>query len=264
MLPDIRGYTREDFWMRPASETNRQHHQTINTKDTQLLDLEGYGPLLLAGARLTVYVGVCAMMIAVLLGLIGMWCKFSRSVFVRFLADTYTTVIRGVPELVLILLVFYGVPTLIQDVSAMIGRPVYVSLDPFTAGVATIGFIYGAFSTEVFRGAYLAVPKGQIEAAQACGMSRALTFRRIVLPQMMRFALPGLGNVWMVLIKATALISVIQLPELMRSADIASRNTRKPFTFFFAASLIYLAITIISNLVQQWAEKRAAKGIRRA
>lgn len=229
-----------------------------------MLDLEGYGPLLLQGARLTVYVGVCAMLIAVLLGMIGMWCKFSRSALVRFLADTYTTVIRGVPELVLILLVFYGVPTLIQDVSSLLGRPVFVSLDPFTAGVATIGFIYGAFSTEVFRGAYLAVPKGQIEAAQACGMSRTLTFRRIVLPQMMRFALPGLGNVWMVLIKATALISVIQLPELMRSADIASRNTRQPFTFFFAASLIYLAITIVSNLVQQWAEKRAAKGVRRA
>ncbi|MFW5874650.1 MAG: ABC transporter permease, partial [bacterium] len=131
-------------------------------------------------------------------------------------------------------------------------------------GVLTIGFIYGAFSTEVFRGAYLAVPRGQIEAARACGMSGPLTFRRILLPQMMRFALPGLGNVWMVLIKATALISVIQLPELMRSADIAARNTRKPFTFFLAASLIYLGITIISNIVQQWAEKRAERGIRRA
>ncbi|MBS3809733.1 MAG: ABC transporter permease subunit, partial [Desulfobacterales bacterium] len=97
-----------------------------------------------------------------------------------------------------------------------------------------------------------------------CGMSAPLTFRRILLPQMMRFALPGLGNVWMVLIKATALISVIQLPELMRSADIASRNTKKPFTFFLAASLIYLVITIVSNLVQQWAEKRAYRGVRRA
>lgn len=229
-----------------------------------MFDLDGYGPLLMQGAKLTIYVGVCAMVIAIGLGLIGVLCKFSRSATVRFCVNTYTTVVRGVPELVLILLVYYGVPTLVQDLSAALGHPVYLSLDPFISGTATIGFIYGAFSTEVFRGAYIAVPKGQIEAAHACGMSPALTFRRIILPQMMRFAIPGLGNVWMVLIKATALISVIQLPELMRSADIAARNTHKPFTFFFAASLIYLSITVISNIIQQWAEKRADRGIRRA
>jgi His/Glu/Gln/Arg/opine family amino acid ABC transporter permease subunit len=226
--------------------------------------LEGYGPLLLQGAKLTVYVGVSSMAIAIVLGLIGLLCKLSASPVVRFLADIYTTVIRGIPELVLILLVYYGLPTLIQDITAALGFPVYISLNPFAAGILTIGFIYGAFSTEVFRGAYLAVPRGQIEAARACGMSGSLTFRRILLPQMMRFALPGLGNVWMVLIKATALISVIQLPELMRSADIAARNTRKPFTFFMVASLIYLGITIVSNVIQQWAEKRAARGIKRA
>lgn len=219
---------------------------------------------MLQGAKLTIYVGVCSMVIAIGIGLIGVLGQLSKSPVVRFLVNTYTTVVRGIPELVLILLVYYGVPTLIQDISAMFGHQIYVSLDPFISGTATIGFIYGAFSTEVFRGAYLAVPKGQIEAARACGMSGALTFRRITLPQMMRYALPGLGNVWMVLIKATALISVIQLPELMRSADIASRNTRKPFTFFFAASLIYLAITIISNIMQQWAEKRASRGVRSA
>jgi His/Glu/Gln/Arg/opine family amino acid ABC transporter permease subunit len=229
-----------------------------------LFDLEGYGPLLLQGARLTIYVGVSSMILAVALGLIGVLCKISSSPVVRFFIDIYTTVVRGIPELVLILLIYYGVPTLVQDISIWLGNPVYISLDPFVSGTITIGFIYGAFSTEVFRGAYLAVPAGQIEAARACGMNGSLTFRRIILPQMMRHALPGLGNVWMVLIKATALISVIQLPELMRSADIAARNTRKPFTFFFAASLIYLAITIISIIVQQWAEKRASRGVRRA
>ncbi|WP_291321712.1 ABC transporter permease [Desulfonatronospira sp.] len=224
-------------------------------------ELHGYGWLLIQGAKLTLYVGISAMILAIGLGLLGVLCKFSNSALLRFLANTYTTVIRGIPELILILLVYYGTPTLIQDISAMFGAPVFISLDPFVAGTATIGFIYGAFSTEVFRGAYLAVPKGQIEAARACGMSRALTFRRVTLPQMMRYALPGLGNVWMVLIKATALVSVIQLPELMRNADIAARATREPFTFFFAASLIYLLITIGSNLVQQWAEKRASRGI---
>ena len=229
-----------------------------------MLDLQGYGGLLFKGAKLTVYVGVSAMVIAMILGLIAALCKLSKSRIVVVLAETYTTIIRGVPELVLILLVYYGAPTLLQNLLALFGKDVYVPVNPFVAGVCTIGFIYGAFATEVFRGAYLAVPKGQIEAARACGMGSALTFRRIILPQMWRFALPGLGNVWMVLIKATALISVIQLPELMRSADIAARATRKPFTCFLAASLIYLAITIASNAFQQWAEARASRGVRRA
>ena len=228
-----------------------------------MIDLQGYGWLLLKGAQLTILVGLASMVIAVLLGLLGSWGKLSANRFARMLAGTYTTVIRGIPELVLILLVYYGVPTLIQDLSAAAGREILVDLNPFTAGVGTIGFIYGAFATEVFRGAYLAVPKGQIEAARAMGMSTSLTFLRITLPQMWRFALPGLGNVWMVLIKATALISVIQLPELMRNADIASRATRMPFTFYFMASLLYLVITIASMMLQQKAEAWAGRGVRR-
>jgi His/Glu/Gln/Arg/opine family amino acid ABC transporter permease subunit len=229
-----------------------------------VLDLEGYGWLLFEGAKVTIHVGISAMVIATVLGLLAALCKISKSRIMRFFAEIYTTLIRGVPELVLILLVYYGAPTLIQDIMTLFGKDVYISINPFSAGVATIGFIYGAFAAEVFRGAYVAVPKGQIEAAKACGMNDILTFRRITLPQMWRFALPGLGNVWMVLIKATALISVIQLPELMRNADIAARATRKPFTCFFAASLFYLAITIASNLFQKWAETRANRGVRRA
>lgn len=228
-----------------------------------MIDLQGYGWLLLKGAQLTILVGLASMVIAVLLGLLGSWGKLSANRIARMLAGTYTTVIRGIPELVLILLVYYGVPTLIQDLSAAAGREILVDLNPFTAGVGTIGFIYGAFATEVFRGAYLAVPKGQIEAARAMGMSTSMTFLRITLPQMWRFALPGLGNVWMVLIKATALISVIQLPELMRNADIASRATRMPFTFYFMASLLYLVITIASMMLQQKAETWAGRGVRK-
>ena len=115
----------------------------------------------------------------------------------------------------------------------------------------------------MFRGAYLAVPRGQLEAAHAIGMNRLLVARWVLLPQMWRFALPGLGNVWIVLIKATSLISVIQLPELLRNADIAARAVRLPFTFYFAASLMYLAITIVSMLGQQRLEAWAGRGIRR-
>ena len=229
-----------------------------------MLDLRGYGWMLWQGLELTILVGLGAMAVALALGLIGAWGKLSRARAGRWAAGTYTTVIRGVPELLLILLVYYGVPTLIQDIAEGAGYEIIVDLNPFVAGVVTIGFIYGAFATEVFRGAFLAVPRGQIEAARAIGMSRALTFRRIVLPQMWRFALPGLGNVWMVLIKATALISVIQLPELMRNAQIAMGATKLPFTFFFVASLFYLGITIVSMVVQRRAETWANRGVRRA
>ncbi len=228
------------------------------------LDLHGYGWMLWRGLGLTILVGLGAMGLAVALGLLGAWGKLSRYRAARWLAGTYTTVIRGVPELILILLVYYGVPTLVQDLAASAGRDLRVDLNPFVAGIATIGLIYGAFATEVFRGAIQAVPRGQIEAARAFGMGRALLLRRVVLPQMWRFALPGLGNVWMVLIKATALISVIQLEELMRSADIAARATRLPFTFFFAASLFYLGITIASMLIQRriesWSYRGAPRG----
>ena len=220
--------------------------------------------MLWQGLELTILVGLGAMAVALALGLIGAWGKLSRARAGRWAAGTYTTVIRGVPELLLILLVYYGVPTLIQDIAEGAGYEIIVDLNPFVAGVVTIGFIYGAFATEVFRGAFLAVPRGQIEAARAIGMSRTLTFRRIVLPQMWRFALPGLGNVWMVLIKATALISVIQLPELMRNAQIAMGATKLPFTFFFVASLFYLGITIVSMVVQRRAEAWANRGVRRA
>jgi His/Glu/Gln/Arg/opine family amino acid ABC transporter permease subunit len=224
-----------------------------------LFNLKGYGWMLWEGVQLTIVVGVLSMIAAVFLGLIGAWGKLSGSPVARILAGIYTTMIRGVPELVMILLVYYGVPTLIQDVF-----DIEIDFNPLIAGVATIGFIYGAFSTEVFRGSYLSVPRGQIEAAKAAGMNRILLFRRILLPQMWRFALPGLGNVWMVLIKATALVSVIQLPELMRNADIASRATRLPFTCYFAASLIYLLMTVVYMSIQQRAETWANRGIRKA
>jgi His/Glu/Gln/Arg/opine family amino acid ABC transporter permease subunit len=161
-----------------------------------LLDLKGYGWMLWEGLQLTLAVGVCALLLAMLMGLVGAWGKLSRNPVARTAAATYTTVIRGVPELLLLLIVYYGTPTLIQDVAEGFGHDIIIDVNPFIAGVMTLGFIYGAFSTEVFRGAILAVHKGQIEAAYAAGMSRAQMVRRILLPQVWRFALPGLGNVW--------------------------------------------------------------------
>ncbi len=227
-----------------------------------MFDLQGYGWMLWEGLIVTLLIGLCSLVLAVLLGLLGAWGKLASNRPARALANTYTTVIRGIPELLLLLIIFYGTPTLVQNLAARFGYDIILDFNPFIAGVLTIGFIYGAFATEVFRGAFQAVPTGQIEAARACGMSRGLAFRRVMLPQVWRFALPGLGNVWMVLIKATALISVIQLDELMRKAFIAMGATKLPFTFFFIASLLYLGITIVSMLGQQRIAAWANRGVK--
>lgn len=229
-----------------------------------MFDLQGYEMLILKGARLTLLVGVLSLFIAIVIGLFGAWAKLSKSRLARTVVEIYTTVFRGVPELVLILLIYYGFPTIIQNVFSGLGYEVTLDFNPFISGVFTLGLIYGAFTTEVFRGAFMAVPPGQVEVAKALGMNRALIARRILLPQMLRFALPGIGNVWMVLIKATALISVIQLSELMRNTELASRSTRMPFTCFFLASLLYLAITAASAFGQKYLERYANRGIRRA
>ena len=229
-----------------------------------MFDLQGYEMLILKGARLTLLVGVISLFVAIILGLFGAWAKLSKSRLANVMVEIYTTVFRGVPELVLILLIYYGFPTLVQNGMELLGFDIILDFNPFISGVCTLGIIYGAFTTEVFRGAFMAVPPGQVEVAKALGMNKTLIVRRILLPQMLRFALPGIGNVWMVLIKATALISVIQLTELMRNAEVASRATRMPFTCFFLASLIYLAITAASTFIQKHLEKYANRGVRRA
>lgn len=226
-----------------------------------MIDLQGYGWMLWDGVQLTVVVSVFAMAGAIVVGLGAAFAKVSGSKVLSVAGEAYTTIVRGIPELVLLLLVYYGLPTLIQDASASLGYPVVVSLNPFAAGIAAITFIYGAFACEVFRAAYNAVPRGQFEAAAMLGLRPVIAYRFVILPQIMRYALPGLGNVWMVLVKATALISIIQLPELMRNADVAARATRMPFTFFFAACLLYLAITAVSMLLQARAEQWASRGV---
>lgn len=223
-------------------------------------DLEGYGWLLLDGLALTLGVAIASMVGALALGLLAALGKLFAPRAGRALIEVYTTFVRGVPELVLLLLIYYGLPTLVQDTATNMGFDVRLSINPFVAGIGTLTLIYAAFACEVFRAAYLALPSGQREAAYALGLSKSVTFRKVELPQMFRFALPGLGNVWMVLVKATALISIIQLPELMRNADIAARSTRQPFTFFFAACLLYLAITAVSMWGQARLERRAARG----
>lgn len=221
-----------------------------------MFELGGYTPMIIGGLKNTLLVGCLSMLLATVYGILGAIAYESNNRILRYSARTYTLVIRGVPELILLLLVFYGAPQLIRETSALLGFELNVQLDPFVAGTLTIAFIYGAFCTEVFRGAFNSIPKGQAEAARALGMSTALIYRKVLIPQAAIRALPGLSNVWMILVKATALISVIQLEEVMRMTKIAANATREPFTAYFFASLLFLGITVLSMLGQRMLEKR--------
>ena len=225
--------------------------------------LKGFGPLLLQGTWMTIKLSLLALLVSVLIGLLGASAKLSRAAFVRIPAQAYTTLIRGVPDLVLMLLIFYSLQTWLSALTDAMGWE-YIEIDPFTAGVITLGFIYGAYFTETFRGAILAVPRGQSEAAVAYGLSRGQRFRYVVFPQMMRVALPGIGNNWMVLLKATALVSIIGLADLVKAAQDAGKSTYQLFYFLVLAALIYLLITSASNLALRWLERRYNVGSREA
>lgn len=221
-----------------------------------MLDLHGYGPSLLDGTLLTIAAALLSLLLAVTLGMAGALARLSGSRLLAGAAVVYTTLIRGVPDLVLMLLVFFGGQMLVNQLAPMLGHEDYVDVSPFTAGVGTIGFIYGAYMTETFRGAILAVPAGQLEAGHAFGMSRRQVFVRILLPQMIRHALPGFGNNWLVLLKTTALLSVLGLDDVLRKAGLAAGATREPFTFYIAVAAIYLLLTSVSILLLAWAERR--------
>jgi histidine transport system permease protein len=225
--------------------------------------LKGFGPLLLQGTWMTVKLSVMSLLLAIVLGLLGASAKLSKAAVLRVPAQVYTTLIRGVPDLVLMLLIFYSLQTWLTSFTEAMEWD-YIEIDPFAAGVITLGFIYGAYFTETFRGAILAVPRGQVEAATAYGLSRAQRFRFVVFPQMMRFALPGIGNNWQVVLKATALVSIIGLADLVKASQDAGKSTYQLFYFLVLAALIYLVITSVSNFALRWAERRYAAGSREA
>ena len=175
----------------------------------------GYGSTILDGTWLTVQLALLSMAVAIALGLLGAAFRLSPVKWLALLGETYAAVIRGIPDLVLILLIFYGGQEMLNRVLELSGYEGYVDINPFVAGVGTLGFIYGAYLSETFRGAFMAIPKGQGEAGLAYGMSPLRVFFRILVPQMIRLAIPGFTNNWLVLIKATALISLVGLQDMM-------------------------------------------------
>ncbi|MCP3867423.1 MAG: ABC transporter permease [Gammaproteobacteria bacterium] len=228
-----------------------------------MFDLQGFGDQLLLGVWMTLRVAAGGLVMGLLLGLVGAGLKLSKSRIAYGIGATYTTVIRGIPELLVVLIIYFGSAGLLTKMAGWFGHDGYVELSPLLAGIIALGIAFGAYATEVFRGAIQAIPEGQTEAAAACGMSQWQTFFRIVLPQAWRVAIPGLGNLFQVLLKDTALISVVGLDELMRKSQIAISNTKEPFTFYFVAALIYLSITVIVMIGQRYAENWASRGVAR-
>ena len=225
--------------------------------------LQGYGPLRLSGPWQTVKLAVLSLILSFILGLLGAGAKLSRNRVTNGIGTLYTTLIRGVPDLVLMLLLFYSIQIWLNQLTDLMSWD-QIDIDPFAAGVLVLGFIYGAYFTETFRGAFLSVPRGQLEAGAAYGMSSWQVFTRVMFPQMMRFALPGIGNNWQVLVKATALVSIIGLADVVKAAQDAGKSTFNMFFFILVAALIYLAITTVSNLVLRQLERRYSLGVRHA
>ncbi|HBL7237443.1 MULTISPECIES: ABC transporter permease [Serratia] len=205
-----------------------------------------YLPLLAQGAALSLCVMLVSLAVALALGLVNALIKLFGPRWLRWVSTGYTTLVRGIPELVIMLLLFFGGEMLVNGALGLLGLGP-LRFNTFISGVLAIGFVFGAYYTETFRGAFLTVERGQLEAAMAYGMSPGQVFRRVLLPQMLSFAIPGINNNWLGLMKASALVSILGLEDMVWLAEQAGRATQKPFLFYFLVALIYMAITAISS-----------------
>ncbi len=237
--------------------------------------LDGYlYPYLLSGFVLTLQLALASLALSVVLGVLGAVARLSPSPVLRTVAGAYTTLVRGVPDIVLMFLVFFGGQILVNDLGAGLSDlgdrwnlPLgwdYLEISEFAAGVFTIGFIFGAYMTETFRGGILAVSHGEIDAGHAFGLSPIRVFFRITLPLSVRHALPGFGNNWLVLAKATALVSVIGLEDMVFRAAQAGNTLREPFTFYLVVGALYLLITGVSDVGLRYLNRRYRVGVREA
>ncbi|BBM89172.1 ABC transporter permease [Spirochaetota bacterium] len=205
-----------------------------------------YGYLFLEGAVYTLAVGVVSLVIATVLGIVIALMKLSSLRSLQWAARFYTTVVRGVPDLVMMLLFFYGVQIIINNIIEVLELDIYILLNPFLAGVLAIGFIFGAYMAETFRGAILAISRNEIEAAHAYGLSGKVLFWRIIFPQLIRYGLSSFTNNWLVLLKTTSLVSVIGLNDMVRMANVAASSTKQPFIFYSVVLVIFLIYTSVS------------------
>jgi polar amino acid transport system permease protein len=229
------------------------------TLDLLSLSPPGWGGNLLRGLVNSLQIAFGAFGLGLLIGIAGAYGKLYGGPVVRDLLAVYTTIVRAVPELILILILYYAVTDALNQflVASGYGR---VQISGLMAGIAVLGVVQGAYATEVLRGAILAVPPGQIEAARAFGMPPFMLARRITFPTMMSFAIPGLANLWLIATKDTALLAVVGFGELTLETRQAAGATKAYFTFFMAAGALYLLISLISTRLFGRLERWARRG----
>ena len=220
----------------------------------------GWGDELFYATLMTIAVSITAMLIGFSFAAIFTPLKLSKNKLLNLLANTYTTVIRGVPELLVIYLFFFGGTGAVMYVASIFGYNEYIEINAFVTGAFAIGIISGAYSTEVFRGAVQSIDKGQFEAANVLGLSKFGKFFKIILPQTLRLAIPNLSNVWQITLKDTSLISVTGLVEIMRQSYIAAGSTRDPLFFYSFAAVLYLLLTYISMKLINKLEVKYSRG----
>ena len=220
----------------------------------------GWGDELFRATLMTIAVSITAMVIGFLFALIFTPLKLSKNKFLNFIANSYTTIIRGVPELLVIYLFFFGGTGAVMFVASIFGYNEYIEINAFITGAFAIGIISGAYSTEVFRGAIQSIDKGQFEAANVLGFNKFGKFFKIILPQTLRLAIPNLSNVWQITLKDTSLISVTGLVEIMRQSYIAAGSTRDPLFFYSFAAVLYLLLTFVSMKLINRLEAKYSRG----
>ncbi len=220
----------------------------------------GWGDELFRATLMTIAVSITAMIVGFLFALIFTPLKLSKNRFLNFIANSYTTIIRGVPELLVIYLFFFGGTGAVMFVASIFGYNEYIKINAFITGAFAIGIISGAYSTEVFRGAIQSIDKGQFEAANVLGLNKFGKFFKIILPQTLRLAIPNLSNVWQITLKDTSLISVTGLVEIMRQSYIAAGSTRDPLFFYSFAAVLYLLLTFVSMKLINRLEVKYSRG----
>ncbi len=220
----------------------------------------GWGDEFLIATLMTLLVSIMSMGLGLFLAILTVWAKLIQNKISRFLANFYTTVIRGIPELLVIYLIFFGGNAVVMKIAKIFGYNGYIELNAFTIATIAIAIISATYSSEVLRAAFLSISKGQIEAARSIGMNKYSIFIKVIAPQVIRYALPGIGNVWQITLKDTSLISVTGLVEIMRQSRISSNVEHSPLTFLITAAILYLCLTTFSGRFFKYLEINYSKG----
>ncbi|WP_321341649.1 ABC transporter permease [Breoghania sp.] len=224
---------------------------------------EGWGDQIFQGVLLTIALALATLPLGLLQGFLLALAKHSGDPNLNRAADIYTTIFRGLPELMTLFLVYYGVQIGLQALVGLFVKDFYIEINSFVSGMVALGVVFSSYASEVFLSAFKGIPQGQYEGGHALGLSNYQTMRLVIFPQLIRLALPGLSNLWLVLLKDTALVSVIGLSDLLRMSNVAARVSKEPFLFYGVACAIYLVLSLISSVgltrIEAWARRGEVK-----